>query len=125
MSLRLLRGEVWASHGRKRLQRATARLVPDAVLDTPALIAHARLVVVGGDSRRLHEEVIAAGGRLREGRFARMNVGEVAAAVALASKVACSERAVGSKRLAPCSSDGSYRSASTTFPFTSIPAKSS
>jgi hypothetical protein len=81
MSLRLLRGEVWATHGRQRLHRAAARLVPDTVLDTPAVIAHARLVVVGGRSQRLHEEIIAAGGRLREGRFARMNVGEVAAAL--------------------------------------------
>ncbi|MGH7335734.1 MAG: DISARM system SNF2-like helicase DrmD, partial [Candidatus Rokuibacteriota bacterium] len=50
MCLRLLRGEVWASHGRKRLHRATARLVPDAALDTPAVVTHARLVVVGSDS---------------------------------------------------------------------------
>jgi hypothetical protein len=82
MCLRLLRGEVWATHGRKRLHRVTARVVPDTVLDTPAMVAHARLVVTGGDSQRLHEEIIAAGGRLREGRFARMNVGDVAAALA-------------------------------------------
>lgn len=81
MCLRLLRGEVWASHGRKRLHRATARVVPDTALDTPAMIGHARLVVIGGDSQRLHEEVITAGGRLREGRFSRMNVGEVTAAL--------------------------------------------
>jgi superfamily II DNA or RNA helicase len=84
MSLRLLRGEVWATRGRQRLYRATARLVPDSALDTPAMVAHARLVVVGGRSQRLHEEVIAAGGRLREGRFARMNVGDVNAALAAA-----------------------------------------
>jgi superfamily II DNA or RNA helicase len=82
--LRLLRGEIWASHGRKRLHRATARIVPDAALDTPAMVAHARLVVVGSDSQRLHEELISAGGRLREGRFARLNVGEVTAALAAA-----------------------------------------
>jgi superfamily II DNA or RNA helicase len=77
MCLRLLRAEVWAPAGRQRMSRVTGRLVPDTVLDTPAVIAHARLVVVGTDSQRLHEEVIAAGGKLREGRFARMNVGEV------------------------------------------------
>jgi SNF2-related domain len=44
--------------GRKRLHRATARLIPDAALDTPAMVAHARLVVVGSDSQRLHEEVL-------------------------------------------------------------------
>ena len=41
------------------------------------MIAHARLVLIGGDSYRLHEEIITAGGLIREGRFARMNVGEV------------------------------------------------
>src|SRR5262249_36171027 len=84
MSLRLLREEVWSREGRKRLHRVTARLVPDHVLDTPAMIAHARLVLIGGDSHRLHEEVITAGGFIREGRFARMNVGQVRDALAAA-----------------------------------------
>jgi ERCC4-related helicase len=84
MSLRLLREEVWSREGRKRLHRVTARLVPDRVLDTPAMIAHARLVLIGGDSHRLHEEVIAAGGFIREGRFARMNVGQVRDSLAAA-----------------------------------------
>jgi molecular chaperone DnaK (HSP70) len=35
MCLRLLRGEVWASHGKKRLHRATARIVPDAASTRP------------------------------------------------------------------------------------------
>jgi hypothetical protein len=76
MCLRLLRAEVWSQGSHKKLQRVTARLVPDNVLTTPAVIAHARLVVLGGDNQRLHEEVIMAGGTLREGRLARMNVGE-------------------------------------------------
>jgi hypothetical protein len=46
------------------------------VLTTPAVIAHGRLVVLGGDNQRLHEEIIMAGGVIREGRFSRMNVGE-------------------------------------------------
>ena len=77
MSLRLLRAEVWSTLGRKRLHRITARLVPDHVLNMPAVVAHARLVVVGGDSHRLHEEIITAGGLIKEGRFARLNVTEV------------------------------------------------
>jgi len=77
MSLRLLRAEVWSVKGRKRLHRITARLVPDHVLNAPAVVAHARLVVIGGDSHRLHEEIITAGGMLKEGRFSRMNVGEI------------------------------------------------
>ena len=77
MSLRLLRAEVWSVKGRKRLHRITARLVPNHVLNTPAVVAYARLVVIGGDSHRLHEEIITAGGSLKEGRFSRLNVGEV------------------------------------------------
>jgi ERCC4-related helicase len=77
MSLRLLRAEVWATEGKRKLHRITARLVLDQVLRDPAMIAHARLVVIGGDCHRLHEEIITAGGLLREGRFARMNVGEI------------------------------------------------
>lgn len=81
MSLRLLRAEVWSPRSKKGLHRITARVVSDSALDTPAVIAHARLVVIGGDQYRLHEEIITAGGFLREGRFARMNVGQVAKAM--------------------------------------------
>jgi hypothetical protein len=84
MSLRLLRAEVWARGGSRRLQRVAARLVPNHILDTPALVAHARLVVIGGDSQRLHEEIIMAGGEIREGRFRRLNVGQVESALAAA-----------------------------------------
>ncbi len=84
MSLRLLRAEVWSREGNKRLHRVTARLVPNHVLDTPALIAYARLVVIGGDSQRLHEEIITTGGEIREGRFRRMNVGQVTDVLAAA-----------------------------------------
>jgi superfamily II DNA or RNA helicase len=82
MCLRLLRAEIWAPEGIRKLARVTARLVPDSVLDAPAAIAHARLVLVGGDSQRLHEEVISAGGVIREGRLARLNVTQIRDAVA-------------------------------------------
>ncbi|MDQ3316621.1 MAG: DISARM system SNF2-like helicase DrmD, partial [Actinomycetota bacterium] len=71
MCLRLLREEVWSSEGRRRLNRVTARLVPNEALHEPAVVAHGRLVVLGADNHRLHEELISAGGFLREGRFAR------------------------------------------------------
>jgi Helicase conserved C-terminal domain len=71
MSLRLLRAEVWSREGRKRLHRITAKIVPDTALLHLAMVAHARLVVIGGDCHRLHEEIITAGGLIREGRFAR------------------------------------------------------
>ena len=82
MCLRLLRAEVWSPAGKKKLSRVAAATVPDDVLDSPAVFAHGRLVVIGGDSQRLHEEVIVSGGVLREGRFSRMNVGEVRDALA-------------------------------------------
>ena len=85
MCVRLLRAEVWSFGGAAKLRRTTARLVPDDILDTPAVFAHARLVALGGDGQRLHEQILVAGGRLREGRFARLNVGEVQTALAAAS----------------------------------------
>jgi superfamily II DNA or RNA helicase len=81
MCLRLLRAEVWSQGTHRKLHRVTARLVPSHALKEPAVIAHGRLVVLGGDNQRLHEEIIVAGGYLREGRFARMNVGESKAAL--------------------------------------------
>jgi superfamily II DNA or RNA helicase len=75
--LRLLRAEVWATGQDLRLARVTARIVPDHVSATPAVVAHGRLVITGADGQRLHEELVTAGGALREGRFARLGVGEV------------------------------------------------
>jgi hypothetical protein len=59
--------------------------VPNHVLQTPAVVAHARLVVVGGDSHRLHEEIITAGGILKEGRFSRLALGELDKVLAAAT----------------------------------------
>lgn len=81
MCLGLLRAEVWATGQTRKLQRVTARVVASDALAEPALIAYGRLVVLGADQQRLHEEIITAGGLLREGRFARLNVGEVARAL--------------------------------------------
>ncbi|NUM46352.1 MAG: DEAD/DEAH box helicase [Anaerolineales bacterium] len=75
MALRLLRAEVWSPEGRRGLHRVTAQTVPNHTLDSPAVIAHARLVVIGGE-HRLHEEIITAGGVIRGGRFNRLNVGQ-------------------------------------------------
>jgi superfamily II DNA or RNA helicase len=77
MALRLLRAEIWSSPGSRKLFRVTSRIVPNSVLDTPAVVAYARLMITSSDNQRLHEEIISAGGFFREGRFARMNVGEV------------------------------------------------
>jgi len=82
--LRLLRAEVWSPQSRQKLHRVTARLLPHGLWHEPLVIAHGRIVILGGDNERLHEEVIAAGGRLRAGRFARLHVGEVREALAAA-----------------------------------------
>jgi len=84
MSLRLLRAEVWSKRERPALHRVTVRLVPDYMLQNPVVIAHARLVVTGGNKHRLHEELIAAGGEIRQGRFRRLNVGQVRDALSAA-----------------------------------------
>ncbi|MDQ2716480.1 MAG: DISARM system SNF2-like helicase DrmD [Chloroflexota bacterium] len=84
MSLRLLRAEVWTSDDQRKLYRVTARTVPSHALDTPVVIAHARLLILGSDHQRLHEELIAAGGSLREGRFARMNESQLKQALEVA-----------------------------------------
>jgi hypothetical protein len=60
-------------------------VVNDSDLSHPVVIAHGRIVVLGGDNHRLHEEIITAGGELIEGRFTRLNVGETKAALAAAT----------------------------------------
>lgn len=72
LALRLLRAEVWSSEGSARLQRAAVRAVPDALLATPIVGVWSRLVVTGGDHRRLHEELTFAGGELGHERFVRV-----------------------------------------------------
>ena len=76
-SLRLLRSEVWATGQRQNLARVTARSVPPVagVLEAEdvGVICHARLVITGVDGHRLHEELVVAGGRVRGGRFARID----------------------------------------------------
>ncbi len=86
MCLRLLRAEIWSlgMHA-KHLSRVSACVVDDASLTHPVVIAHGRIVVLGGDNHRLHEEIITAGGALIEGRFTRLNVGETKAALAAAT----------------------------------------
>jgi hypothetical protein len=82
MALRLLRAEVWSGEVRKKLHRIAARCIPNHIARTPLVIAYGRLVVIGGDSHRLHEELIAAGGEISEqGRFRRLNVGQVQVAL--------------------------------------------
>ena len=88
MCLRLLRAEIWSLGTQtKHLSRVSACVVDDSALSHPVVIAHGRIVVLGGDNHRLHEEVITAGGALIEGRFVRLNVSETKAALAAMTDV--------------------------------------
>lgn len=79
---RLLRAEIWKTGGEKSLHRVSAAVSAGADLQYTVAVAHARLVVTGQDGHRLHEEVISAGGTVRNGRFARLGVGEIKKAIA-------------------------------------------
>ena len=82
MALRLLRAEVWTPEGRRGLHRVTARTVPNIALEGPAVVVHARLVLVGGEGMRLHEEIISAGGLIQDGKgLRRFNVGDTKSAL--------------------------------------------
>lgn len=88
MCLRLLRAEIWSLGTQStHLSRVSTCVVDDSTLTHPVVIAHGRIVVLGGDNHRLHEEIITAGGALIEGRFSRLNVGETKAALAAATDV--------------------------------------
>ena len=76
--LRLLRSRVWAASGNTDLSRVTARV---GDVDALTVLAHSRVVITGSDGRRLHEEVVAAGGRWNSGRFDALNVGDTAEAL--------------------------------------------
>jgi superfamily II DNA or RNA helicase len=76
MCLRLLRAEVWAPDAARKLHRVSARVATDGDLRHPVLLLHARLVVLGGDNVRLHEEVISAGLSVEQGALVRLNVGQ-------------------------------------------------
>lgn len=82
LATRLLRAEIWRSDAETKLNRVTARWTMSASLDEPAVVAHARLVVTSAEGHRLHEELIATGGRVRRGRFSRLHVTEVKDALA-------------------------------------------
>lgn len=71
MCLRLMRAEVWAKEDSKKLHRVDVRSLPDNVLSEPAVLTISRLVITGGHHHRLHEELIASGGYLKESGFVR------------------------------------------------------
>ncbi len=77
MCLRLLRAQLWASAQDCRLHRAACHIVPSSCLADPVAVALGRVIVVGGANQRIFEEILMAGGRVRNNRFARMGVQEL------------------------------------------------
>ena len=72
MSARLLRAAVWSGH--TGLHRVTAVVSDDPALESTLAGAYSRFVLVGKDGIRLHEEILYAGGWLREdGTFRRVD----------------------------------------------------
>ena len=101
MATRLLRAEVWKTAptaGQQKLHRVTARYVPKSAVKGPTAIAHGRIVVLGGGNHALHEEVVAAGGTFADGRFTRLNVGQVDELLALPGTEAVPESQLGDLR---------------------------
>ncbi len=69
MSLRLLREEVWKTGTSSRLHRVAVRSVPG--LREPMAYVFSRLLIVGGDHLRLHEELTYSGGELKSDSYRR------------------------------------------------------
>jgi hypothetical protein len=72
MCLRLLREELWSLGGKNHLNRVAVCAVPDNELKDIAVAIWSRLLISGGDNRRLHEELTISGGELKHNGFARI-----------------------------------------------------
>lgn len=81
-SLRLLRAQVWSTGAGTRINRVAARV---ATIDDLTVVAHARVVITGTDGKRLHEEVVDAGGRWVSGRLEDLRVAGTKTALAAAT----------------------------------------
>jgi hypothetical protein len=73
MCLRLLREEIWKLDDVKHLHRVTVRSIPDGELNSPVVLVWSRLVIIGGDHHRLHEELTLSGGELKHDGFSRIS----------------------------------------------------
>jgi superfamily II DNA or RNA helicase len=78
MATRLLRAEVW---GKGSIARAASLVVNDAAVTDQVLAVYSRLVLVGQDGVRLHEELFPAGGLVRGTAFSRLGVNDLGRAL--------------------------------------------
>lgn len=76
LSQRLLRAEVSAAKDSRQIHRVVACAVPNSVTKELAVLAWSRILVLGADGHRLHEQVIVAGGYVNDGRFRRFDTVE-------------------------------------------------
>jgi hypothetical protein len=86
MCLRLLRAEIWSLNDVKHLHRVAVRSVPDSELSSIAVLVWSRLVITGGDYRRLHEELTLSGGELKHAGFSRITqIGKLESLIKIAT----------------------------------------
>jgi len=71
--LRLLREELWSLDDAKKLHRISVRSVPDSDLSELAVAVWSRLVIIGGNYHRIHEELTLSGGELKHRGFSRLD----------------------------------------------------
>jgi hypothetical protein len=76
MCLGLLRAAVW-ERDQGKIKRIAVKTVPRSVLDTPAVIVHGRLLVLGETKKRLHEELLVAGGKTIDSKWYRFTEAEL------------------------------------------------
>lgn len=76
MCLGLLRAAVW-ERDQGKIKRITVKTVSKYLLDTPAVIVHGRLLVLGKTMKRLHEELLVAGGKTVDNKWVRFTETEL------------------------------------------------
>ena len=69
LSSNLLRAQIWSFAEEGKLNRWVALVAPQGTAHQLTVLVTARLLVLGSDQQRLHEELLIAGGELVEGKF--------------------------------------------------------
>ena len=76
-ALSALRSNIWQSESNASISRVSARYLDRSFEGQDSrdyyVITHGRHVVFGNDGSRIHEEIISAGGRVRDGSFRRFD----------------------------------------------------
>lgn len=76
MSMGLLRAALWERDA-KNISRITVKTISKKYLDSPAILVHGRLLVLGKTQRRLHEELLVAGGKTDKDKWIRFKESEL------------------------------------------------